>query len=216
MRYSVLIACVCLQGCVMVTDGIELQVAYQAPGTPIGLSTDMGYRVSLDEAYIAFESLALVTCPSELKHTATTPTKMGAPVVIDLVKNTGAPIGVGTLRPAPGQYCGVRLSVARADGDAVGMPEGKDTIAGVVIEGLATRAQTQAPVTLAVESLNVRELSFAEPLELGSDALDAAVVVRVDHLRWFDGIAFEDDAQHVVRTSVLDNVEASFEVSVLK
>ena len=53
-----------LPHCMRVTDGIEVDVAYQPEATPAQIRTDMGYRVALDRALIVVGEVELIRCDS--------------------------------------------------------------------------------------------------------------------------------------------------------
>jgi len=96
--------------CVMVTDGIEVDVVYEAAAMPQAVLTDMGYRVKLDRALISLGRVELLECdnfvlqvwrlfvPGRAKaHEESTPTSLGVPMIIDLMESSGAVLFAGTL-----------------------------------------------------------------------------------------------------------------------
>ena len=79
-----------LPRCVRMTDGIEVDVAYQPEATPTQIRTDLGYRVALDRALMAVGQVELVRCdnfvaelwglfaPGQARaHVLDTPTSLG-------------------------------------------------------------------------------------------------------------------------------------------
>ena len=231
---SFLCAVVC-SACSSTTDGIEVQIAYQAPATPLYVQTTE-YVVALDEAYITMESLELVRCdsgaaqqltglPSMISwlrsvtisrakaHTTTTGTQLGVPIVLNLLHSTGTPTQAGLLRPPPGLYCGIAVVGMPPDADAVGLPTGVSDLNAITLKGAALQKETRHPTEVALEvgEFEVDIIPFAEPLRLDSTNTDAVLVVHMDHLQWFDDMDFEFMNEQSLRDTVLKNIEASFE-----
>ncbi len=169
-----------LAGCSRVTDGIEVDVAYQTPAMPQAVVTSENYRVWLDEALIVLGPIELVKCdsfarnlwtlfaPARAKaHEIETPTSLGAPFVLDLVEGVGPGLFVGTIRPPPGRYCGIRVVAAPADEDAIGlgkrvaMLENSVFVAGEVEDPTTGRRE---PLVVPVQVALTRVLEFDEPL----------------------------------------------------
>jgi hypothetical protein len=141
MRSSLAIAAVLfsvsvLPNCMRVTNGIEVDVAYQPSATPAAVRTDLGYRVRLERAMIAVGRVELIRCDNFVldlwklvtastarAHEFSSPTSLGVPLVIDLMESAGVPLFAGTLRPPPGRYCGIRVIGMPADQDAEGLTE---------------------------------------------------------------------------------------------
>ena len=137
MRSEVLVGAIvlalALPHCMASTDGIEVDVAYEAAAMPQAVLTDMGYRVKLDRALIALGQVELLECDNSARqlwrlfvpgraraHEESTPTSLGIPMIIDLMESSGEALFAGTLRPPPGRYCGIRVVGAPADADAIG------------------------------------------------------------------------------------------------
>ena len=238
--YAWLLCVLFATGCTQVTEGIEVTIAYQAPPTPNYMPADNGYRIHLQTGFISFDRVELIACESNQNaateflsrvgsilraasakraraHAPTTPTQLGVPTVFDLAHNTGAPIVGGVLRPPPGSYCGIRLVCASPDMDATGLPPNVEpsAIHAITVKGMAehTETQSQTPIVIEVTDLQIDHIPFVEPLELGSNDLDATVVVLVDHLRWFDSLDFEHMSQQRLEQQVMTNIERSFKTN---
>lgn len=230
MRFSLLIAIGLLSAsalphCIRVTDGIEIDVAYQPAATPAEVRTDMGYRVHLERALIAVGRVELIECdnfvlglwelvaPARARaHESATPTSLGVPLVIDLMEGTGTPSFAGTLRPPPGRYCGIRVSATPADDDAGGLSqENMDMVLHTVfvvgqVEDMAT-GDTMPLLTRIREVLEC-EMLFDRPLVFDSPVLES-VIIQIDHTKWFDGIDFALRPSDAVQQQITENVRSS-------
>ncbi len=214
-----------LPRCVRVTDGIEVDVAYQPEATPAQVQTDMGYRVRLTQALIVLGRIELLRCDNFVvdlwrllaparasAHEFETPTSLGVPVVLDLVESAGVPLYAGTLRPPPGKYCGIRLIGMPADQDAEGLTEENAFMMehSVLVSGTIEDSQgPESPIEAAIAEVLSCELEFERPLELGGPGLESVAIV-IDHRRWFDGIDFALLDGHAVRERLTENVRSSF------
>lgn len=218
-----------LPHCMMVTDGIEVDVAYQAPATPQAMRTDMGYRVKLDRALIALGRVELLKCDNFARqlrglfipgraraHEESTPTSLGVPVIIDLIESSGALQLAGTLRPPPGRYCGIRVVGAPADADAIGSTlENAEMLENsVVLEGVVEHSETgeEAPLRARIRELIPWDLRFDEPMVFESPR-SVTVSVQIDHTGWFDGIDFALlallDGGAAVQQRLTENIRSS-------
>lgn len=215
--------------CTMVVDGIEVDVAYQAPATPQAVRTDMGYRVKLDRALISLGRVELLECdnfalqlwglfvPGRARaHEESTPTSLGVPRIIDLMESSGAALLAGTLRPPPGRYCGIRVVGAPADADAIGStPENWEMrISSVVLEGVVENSMTglEEPFRAQILELIACDMLFDEPLVFDSPR-SVSVSVHIDHMGWFDGIDFAQLGTAAVQRRLTENVQSSLTAS---
>lgn len=216
-------------GCTRTTEGIEIDVAYETPPTPQAVRTDMDYRVWLDRALITLGPVTLIKCDNFVRvlgrlftaarakaHTPNTPTSLGIPLVLDLLESGGIGFVVGTIRPPPGRYCGLRVIGAPADEDAVGLKDNTEMLErAVFLQGEIEDTQTlvRTPFEVSIREPLVCELRFTEPLIFDSpEAVN--VSVRIDHMRWFDGIDFAlllpgDAEGAAVQRRVAENIRSS-------
>ena len=218
-----------LPHCVTMTDGIEVDVAYQPAPTPAALQTGTGHRVRLERALIVFGEIELLRCDNFVRtlwklfgpgtamaHTPIAPTRLGVPFIIDLMESTGTPIFAGTLRPPPGRYCGVRAVGTPASQDSAGFSERTremlDTT--LLIQGRLEEGDgiDMGPIDLRVQERLVWELSFAEPLVL-EEVKSVGVVVAFDQADWFGGIGFAPHDPAAVERELIENVGSSLEAS---
>lgn len=102
----------CALSCTRVTDGIEVDVAYETSQMPQAVRASETHRVWLDRALIVLGPIELVECdtfaralwtlfaPARAKaHARQAPTNLGAPFVIDLMEGVGPGLFAGTIRP---------------------------------------------------------------------------------------------------------------------
>jgi len=230
MRFSLLVAgaALCLASfshCVQVSDGIEVDVAYQPAATPAAVRTDMDYRVHLERAVVAVGKVELIKCDNFVvdlwrlvaparasAHISDSPTSLGVPLVIDLMESTGAPLFAGTLRPPPGRYCGIRVLAMPADEDAEGLTEKNlDMIQySVLVTGQVEDATdgSQTPLLARIWEILDCEMLFDRPLVFDSPVLQS-VSIQIDHRRWFDGVDFASQDSNAVRQRITNNVRSS-------
>jgi hypothetical protein len=230
MRFDALrlvaLCCTCfLPHCMQVSDGIELDVAYQLGATPSEIRTDMGYGVRLERAYIAIGQVELIRCdnfvsdlwqiigPARARaHQINTPTSLGVPLVLDLMESTGTPIFAGTIRPPPGRYCGIRVMGMPADEDAEGLTEqNRDMMAhSVLIFGQAEDRQSGDtwPLRAQIWEALPCEIRLDQPLVFDRPVLES-VSIAIDQTRWFDGIDFARQDSSAVQQQIRENVRSS-------
>ena len=216
-----------LPQCVTRTQGIEVDVAYRPAATPAALQTGTGYRVRLERALIVFGEVELMRCdnfaralwnflgPQKARaHAPTTPTRLGAPLVIDLMESSGVPVFAGTLRPPPGRYCGLRAVGAPAGRDAMGSSDPDMLETTLLLQGRLEQGNgiDMGPIDLRIGDRLEWELSFGEPLLL-DEARSIAVAVVLDQTAWLDGVDFAPQDETAVRSKLLENVGSYMEAS---
>ena len=232
MRFSLLVvlaslALGTLPHCMRITDGIEVDVAYQPEATPAQIRTDMGYRVALDRALIVVGRVELIRCddlltglwelvaPASAKaHVLDTPTSLGVPLVIDLMESAGTPEYAGTLKPPPGRYCGMRVLGMPADSDAAGltgenleMMQWSVMVTGRVFD---TMSGEEVPLEARIWEVFDCEMRFERPLMFDRPDLER-VSIRIDHPKWFDGIDFALQSSDAVQQQLTENIRSSLE-----
>ena len=218
---------VSLVHCMRVTNGIEVDVAYQPEATPAQIRTDMGYRVALERALIVVGKVELIRCDNfvmELQdllgpararaHVLDTPTSLGVPLIIDLMESAGAPEFAGTMKPPPGRYCGIRVLGMPADQDAVGLSdENLDMMQhSVLVAGQVTDETSgeETPLLARIWEVLQYEMLFDHPLVFDSPVLEN-VAIQIDHRKWFDGIDFALQSPDAVQRQITENVRSSLQ-----
>jgi hypothetical protein len=216
-----------LPHCMRVTDGIEVDVAYQPAATPAAIRTNMGYRVRLERALIVVGGVELLRCdnfvldlwslvgPARAKaHESNTPTSLGVPLVIDLMESAGVPLFAGTLRPPPGRYCGIRVLGMPADEDAEGLTQDNEDMMhnSVLITGQTEDESTgdEAPLLAHISEMLDCEMLFDRPLVFDGPVLES-VSIHIDHRKWFDGIDFALQSPEAVHQQITDNLRSSLQ-----
>lgn len=224
---AALFGAVLLPQCMRVTDGIEVDVAYQPEATPAQIRTDLGYRVLLEEAWIVVGKVELLRCdnfvldlwrmlsPSRARaHALDTPTSLGVPLVIDLIESAGIPQFAGTMKPPPGSYCGIRMLGMPADRDAAGLTDENLLMMqhSVIVAGRVIDLATGEEELLRAEIWEVLdcEMLFDRPLVFQGPTLEA-VSIRIDHTRWFDGIDFAALSLDAVQEQLTQNIRSSLQ-----
>ncbi len=214
-----------LPHCMRVTNGIEVDVAYQPEATPAQIRTDLGYRVALDRALIAVGRVELVRCdnfvvdlldwftPGRAKaHALDTPTSLGEPFVIDLMESVGTPQFAGTLKPPPGRYCGMRVLGMPADPDATGLTDENLEMMqhSVLVTGRVVDMSNdeESPLVARIWEVLDCEMRFDRPLVFDSPVLER-VSIQIDHTSWFDGIDFALQSEDAVQRKITENVRSS-------
>jgi len=218
---------VSLVHCMRVTDGIEVDVAYQPEATPAQIRTDLGYRVALERALIVVGRVELIRCDNlvmELQdlfgpararaHVLDTPTSLGVPLIIDLVESAGTPEFAGTMKPPPGRYCGIRVVGMPADEDAVGLSdENLDMMQhSVLVAGQVKDLTTgeETPLLARIWEVLQYEMPFDRPLVFHDPVLES-VSIQIDHRKWFDGIDFALQSPDAVQRQITENVRTSLQ-----
>ena len=214
-----LLSLLSLPKCMRVTDGIEVDVAYQPQATPAAIRTDQGYRVWLDRALIVVGQVELIRCdnfvqqlwgffaPSRARaHELSSPTSLGVPLVIDLMESAGAAQFAGTLRPPPGRYCGIRVVGMPADEDAEGLTaENLDMMnQSVLIAGRVEDTSTGTEESLLARVWEVLSCD----MQFDSPVLQT-VSIQIDHTTWFDGIDFALQDSSAVQQQITKNIRSS-------
>jgi hypothetical protein len=177
--------------------GIEVRVELVA--TPVA----PGVSPRLTRALLNSSAIELVSCgPSAAAsrrwrdlferraeaHVRSSPTRLGAPLVMDLT--TGELRAQGTLGPPPGRYCAIKWEVGPADNDAPGVEAGADivgwsVVASVLASGSTITARTAAhtggSITIAPWTLDgTRPTPFVVRLAYDVGALLAGVTPGMD------------------------------------
>jgi hypothetical protein len=159
-----------LAGCVWSEheDGIRVDVAVTHEHVPAA-GPDA-------HAYVALASIEILPCVGA-RHGRGTPTRLGVPLVEDLLARAPAQAEpLGTLGAPPGRYCSARVTIGPADSDAIGLP-GADMVGlSALLAGASCATSKSAVVTLD------------PPVEVGDDAREAELVLVVDSTAALAGV----------------------------
>jgi hypothetical protein len=219
---------VSLVHCMRVSNGIEIDVAYQPEATPAQIRTDMGYRVALKRALLVLGKVELMRCDNPVAdrvdigellgpararaHVLDTPTSLGVPLILDLMESAGTPQFAGTMKPPPGRYCGIRVLGMPADSDAVGLSdENLDMMQNSVLVAGQVRDETsgdEMPLMALIWEVLQCEMLFDRPLVFHGPVLES-LSIQIDHTSWFDRIDFALESPDAVRRKITENVRLS-------
>jgi len=124
-------------------DDPEFEGVRYGDGDVRGLTNAAGYGVVLHEAYVVMSAFELVPCPESRAeaamrwllgasvahaHSGGSARVLGVPHVLDLMARDRSLLAQATMEPPPGAYCEVRVEIAPADADAVGLPDDVDMV----------------------------------------------------------------------------------------
>lgn len=205
-----------LQGCTQVeqTTGIEVQLEVlheadfsQTPeDNPAGrtFTTPAGLEASLDHAYLVLSSLELLPCMVSrattewqrlrgvaLAHGQSSPVLLASPFVNGLERPDEAPARLGVLRPPPGQYCGLKLTLSPADADAAGLTlasglEGQTLRLAGRWQDSPSAPPTELQLSTALEGSTF--LPFPSPLVLAEADDSARLILQLHYDQWLDAL----------------------------
>ena len=163
---------------------IELSSAYIVL-SEMDLRTDCGaspFAWLLDSLY----ELAL---PAAHAHTESTPTKLGTPLVVNVINPDSEELEFGHFSPAAGSYCGITVHMHPADADARNLPAAL-SMAGLVlhIEGSydTGAGATAFTVETAIEPEHA-DVAFHETIDLSASNLGGDAHLNIEYSTWFDG-----------------------------
>jgi hypothetical protein len=132
--------------------------------------------------------------------------------VLDLMESAGAPQFAGTLKPPPGEYCGMRVLGMPADPDAAGLTDENLEMMqhSVLVTGRVIDTETGEEAPLAVRIWEVFDcpMQLDEALVFNQPILET-IAVQIDQTRWFDGIDFAQLSQDAVHEQITENVRSS-------
>jgi hypothetical protein len=148
------------------------------------------------------------------------------PGVFDAVRVAdGVEQDLGSLSPAGGSYCGLRVALVPVVGE--GELSGKTFAVGPCYYGQSAGLPTQLAAltphecwaSLAAEASLERVVDLGQPLDLGGGKGGQKIVLTVDYSTWFDGLdmealqAGEAAAVAALTANVLASVTASSEAT---
>ncbi len=195
----------------------HLPAAAPAPTVTTGSSSKLltygnGDTIELTNAYLTLSEMELRTdctahpfarllnsvfqlvVPSAHAHTESTPTKLGAPVVVNLLNLDTEEIEFGHFSPAPGSYCGVTVHMHAADGDAHNLPANLSMIGLVLyLEGNYDDGSGAVPFTIEVNlELEHADIEFHEAIVLSEASLSGEAHLNIEYNTWFDNLVMAD------------------------
>jgi hypothetical protein len=189
-------------------DIIELTSAY------LTLS-EMDLRTDCSTSPFAWlrDAVFELLVPVAYAHTESTPTKLGTPLVVNLLNADSEELEFGHFSPAPGNYCGITVHMHPADADARNLPTTLSMIgqvvhvAGSYDDGGGATAFT---VDVALEPEHA-DIAFPAAIVLSASNLNDEIHLNIEYNSWFDNIIMSDlaAADPAAITQLLDNITAS-------
>ena len=136
------------------------------------------------------DSLYELVLPVAQAHTESTPTRLGAPLVVNLINPDSEELEFGHFSPAAGNYCGITVHMHPADTDARNLPSAL-AMTGLVLylEGSYDTGvgATAFMVETAIEPEHA-DVAFHESIELSESSLNAEAHLNIEYNTWFDGL----------------------------
>ena len=206
--------------------GIEVQVALQAAPSTLAFQTDLGFEIRLEEAVLSIASLELIPCAAGTQvtflerllprgpstawaHIDEQPTASDAVLPLDALHSGGLAVVAAILRPPPGRYCELRVSLAANDVPAAPPPSSTAEEApanGLRMRGTARRDGSDYAFSVDAGADRSVRAPLSEVLDLSADRLNGAITLFVDQRRWLDGIDFAHATDRDRHARVVDNV----------
>ncbi|UCB56063.1 MAG: hypothetical protein JSW45_05915 [Thiotrichales bacterium] len=204
--------------------------------TPTGKQfvNDQGVSIVLTSAWLTLSEMELRTdcgaspfarlrdtvlgliVPVANAHTESTPTKLGTPLVVNLLNPDSEELEFGHFSPAPGNYCGITVHMHPADADARSLPSTFSMIGLVLhLEGSYDNGSgaTAFTVDITLEPEHA-DIAFPAIISLSEGNLNDEIHLNIEYQTWFetfDATLFAalvaGDPSAVSR--LLDNVTAS-------
>lgn len=204
-------------------------------------TNDLGFRVTLTHGYFVLSALELrpsaallsprpllglleLALPAAEAHSTGTPTRLGAPNVIDLLAPDLTPRLLGHVEPPPGAYGKLRISWGPADDDAGFLPADVDMVERTLwLAGRAVRGADSLDFVVTdagSDSVDVFFIADAEHtapgwLDVGNDRLTLSagesftVGVGMIYSDWFNGVDFRALSSAALHDRVMGNIRAS-------
>jgi len=218
-----------LSACVEQTPGTHISIELLG-ATEAEFTLESGESVNLQQAWMTLGGLELVACESISSsvakwlralwpvgtahaHIGDSPTRIGAPMVLDLLaENT--PLNFGILSPPTGDYCSLDVWVIPADEDSRALPEdARMDTRTFMLTGTWTSSQTQDLRILGADSAIVN-IGFDTPITLDGTTPRATITLGIALPSWFEQISLETTSGVEQSRGVMENIPASFELSV--
>lgn len=237
---AALLSVLLLAQCTTHEDGIAVDVgvarskAADADGGAAAesdeLTTDLGYRVRLQHAYLVLSRVELLPCTQArlwpalrsllgtqvaYAHGFSTPTVWAVPQVLDLLDTSSRIVSVARMQPPPDDYCQARIWIDVADADAVALPADVPMVGhSIALEGSFAAPDESAwhPFRYVTSGLDHVDLSFVNgegktvQLSLSSSHLRAEVHLELGYRAILDGLELVDGDYEPLAASAVRNV----------
>lgn len=204
-------------------------------------TNDQGYQVVLRQGYFvltaveiirapaatvpaAFSGFSTLLLPAAVAHTMGSPTRLGAPNVIDLLGADLTARDLGHIEPPPGTYDKLRITWGPAEVDAGFLPTDFDMVDHALqLAGRAIKGTDTLDFVVSDAGIDSVEVDFSTAaahapspwlgvdgarLVLGSGE-QATVGVGMIYDKWFNGVDFKTMSTEARHDRVLANIRAS-------
>jgi len=197
-------------------------------------NNDQSVTIELTSAYLTISEMDLRTdcsvspfarlldavneliIPTAHAHTESTPTKIGTPLVVNVLNPDTEELEFGHFSPPPASYCGITVHMHPADADARDLPTTLSMI-GLVVHITGTYNTGGGAIDFTVESALEPEhadILFPTTIVLSASNLTDEAHLNIEYNTWFNGF----DATGIVNLAaadpaavaqLLDNITAS-------
>ena len=195
---------------------------------------DQGVTIELAAAYLTISEMDLRTncsvspfarlidavyemvLPAAFAHTESTPTRLGEPLVVNVLNPDSEELEFGHFSPPPASYCGITVHMHPADADARNLPVALSMIGLVLhVEGNYSVSGPQIAFTVetAIEPEHA-DVAFPAAINLSASNLNGEAHLNIEYHTWFNGfdaaaMANLATADPAAVAALLDNITAS-------
>lgn len=153
-----------------------------------------------------FDTLYEMVIPTAHAHTESTPTKIGSPLVVNVLNPDTEELEFGHFSPPPASYCGITVHMHPADADTRGLPT------TFPMDGLVLRIEGNydaggGPAIFTYETpleLEHADIAFPAAIELSISNLTDEAHLNIEYHTWFNGFdgTAMDDLANGVQTAI--------------
>ena len=168
-------------------DTIELTSAYLTIS-----EMELRTNCSVNPFARLLDTIYELVIPTANAHTESTPTKIGEPLVVNILNVDTEELEFGHFSPAATTYCGVTVHMHPADIDSRGLPA--PDMAGQVVR-LAGTYNGTATFTFSIDiptELEHADIRFPTPIALSATNLTGEAHLNIEYNTWFNGLSATD------------------------
>lgn len=196
----------------------------QTPGVDIELTaayltiSEMDLRTDCSVSPFAWllDTVYEMVIPTAHAHTESTPTKLGTPLVVNLLNPDSEELEFGHFSPPPASYCGITVHMHPADADAIGLPTTFDMVGKVLhLEGTYDNGAVTSSfiINISTEPEHA-DIAFPAAIVISATNLSDEAHLNIEYNTWFNGfdataIASLEAGDPATVTQFLDNITAS-------
>ena len=143
------------------------------------------------------DTLYELLIPTADAHTESTPTRIGEPLVVNVLNPDTEELEFGHFSPPPASYCGITVHMHPADADSRGLPS--PDMAGKVIRLEGTYTVTGGSTTTFLielsDHLEHADIEFPAAIVLSASNLSGEAHLNIEYNTWFNGLTATDIAE---------------------